>query len=69
MKPYVATIQVLLCAESQGDACDAISGLFEMSDESIRDWASLRVVGGADVNYDYENAGRETRSKAEYFIR
>ena len=43
MKAYVATIQLLIVANTQAEACDGVSAILELADINLKDWAYLRV--------------------------
>lgn len=47
-KAYVATVQLLIVAESDAEAMDAVSNIlseYEMADGTLKDWAYLRIGG------------------------
>ena len=47
-RAYVATVQLLILADSDAEAMDAVSGIlsdYEMSSGTLKDWAYLRIGG------------------------
>jgi hypothetical protein len=42
---YIATVQLGIAADSEAEACDAVSETLSLEDMAIFDWAYLRLGG------------------------